>query len=133
MIFEMNRFLTDLKKTNNYDGLNYQFDFLITLMFKHNKIHQVLGFSYQIPATNSESIKTNKEHLEKLHLDMYSLLQSFIQQGRKEKLLNPSIKDELILGFIFQSVDIPNHFGMPQTEWVDSIKKLISHGMFTGK
>ncbi|MBP1950183.1 hypothetical protein J2Z82_003140 [Virgibacillus litoralis] len=64
---------------------------------------------------------------------MYSVLQSFIQQGRKEQLLNPSIKDELILGFIFQSVDIPNHSEIPQTEWVRSIKELISHGMFTDK
>ncbi|MFB4167909.1 TetR/AcrR family transcriptional regulator [Virgibacillus sp. JSM 102003] len=133
MIFEMNRFLAELKEINNYDQFDSQFDFLIKLMFKHNKIHQVLGFSYQITATISENIRVKKVHLEKLHQEMYSILQSFIQQGRKEQLLNPSIKDELILGFIFQSVDIPNHSEIPQTEWVRSVKELISHGMFTDK
>ncbi|SDR02068.1 transcriptional regulator, TetR family [Virgibacillus subterraneus] len=133
MIFEMNRFLAELKEIDNYDRFDSQFDFLIRLMFKHNKIHQVLGFSYQITATISKNIKVKKVHLEKLHLEMYSVLQSFIQQGRKEQLLNPSIKDELLLGFIFQSVDIPNHSEIPQTEWVRSVKELISHGMFTDK
>ncbi|MGP4107694.1 TetR/AcrR family transcriptional regulator [Virgibacillus sp. L01] len=129
MIFEMNRFLAELKEINNYDHFDSQFDFLIKLMFKHNKIHQVLGFSYQITATISENIRVKKVYLEKLHQEMYSVLQSFIQQGRKEQLLNPSIKDELMLGFIFQSVDIPNHSDIPQTEWVRSVKELISHGI----
>ncbi len=133
MIFEMNRFLAELKEINNYDHFDSQFDFLIKLMFKHNKIHQVLGFSYQITAIISENVRVKKVHLEKLHLEMYSVLRSFIQQGRNEELLNPSIKDELLLGFIFQSVDIPNHSEMPQTEWVRSVKELISHGMFTVK
>ncbi|MBP1950182.1 TetR/AcrR family transcriptional regulator [Virgibacillus litoralis] len=44
MIFEMNRFLAELKEINNYDRFDSQFDFLIKLMFKHIKYIRYLGF-----------------------------------------------------------------------------------------
>ena len=48
----------------------------------------------------------------------------------KEKL-KPHLADGLILGFIFQTVSIPNHFGIPQQEWISSIKEVLRDGLLT--
>ncbi len=64
---------------------------------------------------------------------MYRFLQSFVDLGRKEKRLDPSIPDTLILGFIFQTIDIPNHSDIPQPEWLSYIKHILQNGLFVNK
>ncbi|MED3573721.1 TetR/AcrR family transcriptional regulator [Cytobacillus praedii] len=133
MIAELNQFLTDLQKIERYDGFEEQFDFLMNLIFEMPEVQQMIKIAVQIPINVNDKVKENKAHLDKLHLDMYKHLQSFINLGKKEKRLKAHIADGLILGFIFQTIAIPNHFGVPHSEWVASIKEIISHGMFTNK
>ncbi|WP_442598777.1 TetR/AcrR family transcriptional regulator [Neobacillus sp. D3-1R] len=130
MIYEMNQFLVDLKEINTHEGFQAQFDFLFNLMFSHSTVHQLLGLAHQLQAHANEKVRTNIEQLEKSHQVMYEQLKSFIQLGREEKLLKPQLPDMLILGMIFQTIAIPNHFGIPKSEWVQSIKEIICHGMF---
>ncbi|MBZ5752719.1 TetR/AcrR family transcriptional regulator [Metabacillus rhizolycopersici] len=131
MVYELKQVLLKLKQIGQIESFESQFDFLITLIFSHNDLQHFIAIAHQIPKETNEKVKANKEQLEKLHLDMYSLLQDFIALGREEKVLKDTIPDGLILGFIFQTVAIPNHFGVPHKEWVESIKHIISHGMFT--
>lgn len=133
MLFEMDQFMKDLEKIHQYAGFHDQFDFLLETFFKYNKIHQILGLSYEIPANTNKNVKRNKQQLEQIHVEMYGHLGSFIQTGRREGLLRPGLADELILGFIFQSIAIPNHFGIPQGEWMKMTKEFLSHGMFIKK
>lgn len=60
---------------------------------------------------------------------MYQHLQGFISLGRQELKLKESLPDPLILGFIFQTIMIPNHFGISHSKWISSIKEMIRHGM----
>ncbi|KAA9016955.1 TetR/AcrR family transcriptional regulator [Niallia endozanthoxylica] len=133
MIHEMNQFLSDLKEIEQYPGFDAQFDFLLEVILKKREIHRFIGINAQIPIGTNESVKKNKEVLDKLHLDMYGYLQNFIQLGKKESKLKPHLANGLMLGFIFQSVAIPNHFGIPHAEWIQSIKEIISHGMLVSK
>jgi hypothetical protein len=61
---------------------------------------------------------------------MYNYLNSFILKGKEEGKLKSHIPDSLVIGFILQSVAIPNHFGIPHQEWLNSIKEIIRQGMF---
>ncbi|MFE8696610.1 TetR/AcrR family transcriptional regulator [Cytobacillus sp. FJAT-53684] len=131
MIAELKHFLTDLQKIEHCKGFEAQFDFLMNLIFDMPEVQQLIKIAVQIPVNISDKVKKNKEHLDKLHLDMYTHLQSFLYLGKVEKKLKAHIPDGLILGFIFQTIAIPNHFGIPHSEWVASIKEMISHGMFT--
>lgn len=131
LLHEMDRFLIDIHRFEDYDKFEEQFDYLLYVIFKNSKIHQMLSMSYLIPVATSKTVLENKMKLEALHKDMYLYLQSFIALGRKEKRFKPTIPDGLILGFIFQTVDIPNHYSVPHDEWMASIKEIISHGMFT--
>ncbi|WP_394236827.1 TetR/AcrR family transcriptional regulator [Niallia oryzisoli] len=133
MIHEMNQFLFELRKIEQYAGFDAQFDYLLDIILKKSEIHRFIGMNAQIPDGTNENVKKNKEALDKLHIDMYGYLQSFIQLGKDEAKLKPHLANGLMLGFIFQSVAIPNHFGVPHSEWAQSIKEIISHGMFNTK
>jgi TetR/AcrR family transcriptional regulator, repressor of fatR-cypB operon len=130
MLFEMNHFLEELKEIAVMDNFDKQFDFLFELIFKNNKIHQLIEIGSQIPSSINEKVQSNRMKLEKMHLEMYHYMQNFVTLGKSEQKLKSHIPDALILGFIFQTVAIPNHFGIPQDVWVQSIKEIISQGMF---
>lgn len=131
MIEELNQFFSDLQKIEHYEGFEAQFDFLMNLIFDMPEVQQLIKIAVQIPKNVNDKVRENKAHLDKLHLDMYKHLQSFIKLGKEEKKLKAHIADKLILGFILQTIAIPNHFGIPHSEWVASIKEIIGHGMFT--
>jgi hypothetical protein len=61
---------------------------------------------------------------------MYNYLNRFILKGKEEGRLKSHIPDSLIIGLILQTVAIPNHFGIPHQEWLNSIKEIIRQGMF---
>lgn len=128
MIYEMEEFLHDLKEIEKLKAFEEQFEFLIDLIFKKTDLHELIKAAQQVIERMEASI--NKGKLEKLPLEMYKFLHNFILQGKKEGKLKQHIPDGLIIGFILQTVAIPNHFGIPKAEWIKSIKEIISQGMF---
>lgn len=130
MVFEMDSFLEKLKEIDNYQDFEQQFSFLINIIFEDSEIHQIRSIAFEIPTIN-EKVKENNLKLEQQHKDMYRMLQKFVSLGKENFQLKADLPDPLLLGFIFQTVDIPNHFGVPQDEWISSIKEIIRHGMFT--
>lgn len=130
MLHEMERFLTELAEIQTLPGFEAQFDFLMDLIFKDTDIHQLVSMQGQIPAHTSTSMKANREKLDRMHLDMYAMLQQFVEAGFKEGKLRPDIPSSLVLGFIFQTIAIPNHQHVPQQEWMAAMKQIIRHGMF---
>lgn len=133
MIYEMNKFLSELKRIQDYKGFESQFDFLFEVIFKDYTIPQLIEMGMRIPIQDNEKVRENKEKLDKLHLDMYQYLQVFIQLGKDEQILKSHLPDGLLLGMIFQTINIPNHFGIPREDWVNSIKEIITNGMFIKK
>ena len=129
MLYEMEHFLAELKDIESVDGFDAQFDFLINLIFKNSTIPHMIELGRRIPINGNQKVKENHEKLDKQHLNMYQHLQGFISLGRQELKLKETLPDPLILGFIFQTIMIPNHFGIPHSIWISSIKEMIRHGM----
>lgn len=129
MIYEMEQFLHDLKEIESLNGFEKQFDFLMDLIFKKTEIQHLIKAAVQVIA-RLENSNGNKEKLEKLPLEMYNYLNIFILKGKEEGKLKSQIPDSLIVGFILQTVAIPNHSGIPHQEWLKSIKEIIRQGMF---
>ena len=61
---------------------------------------------------------------------MYKQFQGLIEQGKEELVIKNHLSEAIILGMIFQTIAIPNHFGIPQDEWIASIKEILCEGMF---
>jgi len=129
MLYEMEHFLTELKDIELVDGFDGQFNFLIHIIFKNSTIPHMIELGRRIPINGNAKVQENMEKLEQLHLKMYHHLQGFISLGRQELKLRETLPDPLILGFIFQTIMIPNHFGIPQSQWIRSIKEMICYGM----
>ncbi|MGE6613848.1 TetR/AcrR family transcriptional regulator [Peribacillus sp. NPDC076916] len=129
MVSEMEKILSDLQEIDSTADFPSQLDQLLTLIFAYSDIHQILGMAHQIQE-NSSDISMKKNQLQKLHLDMYSQLQSLINLGKRENLLSEKLPNDVILGFIFQSIAIPNHRGIPQEEWLHYIKEVVGHGIY---
>lgn len=53
---------------------------------------------------------------------MYSILQTIIDQGKKENFLDKEMPNEIILKFILHSVATPNSDGVKQESWLFYIK-----------
>jgi TetR/AcrR family transcriptional regulator, repressor of fatR-cypB operon len=130
MLFEMQLFIGDLAQIENQGDFEAQFDFLMKLIFDKAEVHQLISVVQQMGSSSNDKAKVSKERLEKLPVEMYHYLQSFISLGKKEGKLKEHIPDSVMLGLIFQSIAIPNHFGIPKSVWVESIKEIISKGMF---
>ncbi len=130
MLFKMEQHLHELKEIHSIIGFHAQFDFLLHLMFKNPELHQLIEIGKRVPVHLNTKVKENIAKLESYHLKMYQYMQGFVQAGKNENLLNTNLPEPLILGYIFQSIAIPNHFGIPHDMWVGSIKKIICHGIF---
>jgi len=129
MIHEMNQFLDELKHIRTVEGFENQVDFLLDLIFKNASIPRLIEIGRNIPSNLNQKVRDNLIKLEQQRFSMYHNLQEFIELGRSEGKLKPNLPDSLILGFIFQTIVIPNHFSVPWSEWVKSIKEIICHGM----
>lgn len=130
MVYEMNEFLLELKYIRTYHTFNEQFEYLFDLLFKDTGIHKIIGMGPQIQNQDNEKVKVNLNELHVLHKKMYSYLEEFIQLGKNEGLIKESIHHGVILGLIFQTVAIPNHFHLPKEQWVESLKEIIQFGMY---
>lgn len=128
MQFEMKLFLEELKQIDDYDTFDEKLMFLLDLIFRNSTIPKLIEIGRRIPVNGNSKVKKNIIQVDSLHLDMYKYLQGFIDQGRQEQKFKDSIPDMLILGIIFQSILIPNHFGIPHSDWVRSIKEILCHG-----
>ncbi len=133
MAFEMERFLKDLEKIGEYPRFEDQLDFLLKVILKYSNIHQILSLAFQIPKSKHEKVNQTLQQLEHQHEKMYALLNGFIQLGKKEKILKPELPDHLLLGFIFNTVNIPNRSQLPEEAWANLIKEFLCYGMFSIK
>lgn len=131
MTYEIDKVLDQFRQIPEQGGFAAQFDYLIDVIFQHNMIHQIMTRVHQHPREATPKAKDNQQKIDEFMRSMYQLLNGFLQLGRQEQLLNPNLPDGLILGMIFQTINIPNHFGIPHEEWISSIKEMLRHGMLT--
>jgi AcrR family transcriptional regulator len=131
MLYEMKQLLDDLRGIERFEHFDEQFGFLLETILQNLELHQLIMEGQQIPVNLNGKVKENKAELEKLHLRMYADLNALIERGKAAGRLKSHLPNGLILGFIFQSIAIPNHFGVEPSEWNRSIKDVICDGMFT--
>ncbi|OLS41035.1 TetR/AcrR family transcriptional regulator [Bacillus sp. MRMR6] len=133
MIYEMEQFLLELKAIEKHSDFEAQFGALMDIIFEKTEIHHLIRAAQQMLLQSNEKEMERKDKLEKLPLEMYKHLEKFITLGKKQGKVKSHIPDGLMLGFILQSIAIPNHFGIPHEEWLTSMKEMISQGMFISK
>ncbi|HAM81873.1 TetR/AcrR family transcriptional regulator [Ornithinibacillus bavariensis] len=129
MVYELQTFIDNLKIVNQEKSFFDQFHALFNYIFNDMSIYRIREIGMQIPTVN-QKVAENKHKLEKMHNQLYTLLQKFIEFGKSEKVLKEDLPSSLVLGLIFQTVNIPNLERIPHSEWVEKMKEIMCHGMF---
>ncbi|GGA77937.1 TetR/AcrR family transcriptional regulator [Ornithinibacillus halotolerans] len=129
MVYEFESFLSKLEKISEEKTFSDQFNALFAFIFNDMSLYQLREMGMQIPTVN-KTIAKNKQKLSEIHKILYTSLEEFIQLGKQEKVIREDIPSNIVLGLIFQTVNIPNTEGMPHQLWVEKIKEVVCHGLF---
>lgn len=129
MVYELNKFLTELKAISEKKTFSEQFDALFDMIFADLSLYEIRAMGMQIPIINKK-IKNNKQKISEIIMELYGSLQQFVELGKQEKIIKEEIPNNLVLGMIFETVNIPNTNGISLPDWVAMIKEIIGHGLF---
>jgi AcrR family transcriptional regulator len=102
---------------------------LLEEIFRHKDLHFILGMQELIPDKNEPHIVAKKKQLALMHRELYHPLIHMMEQGKKEGYIEADMPNELLLGFVFQSIAIPNHSGMDREQLFQYTKKMILNGI----
>ncbi len=128
MIHEMKRSVDLLQGVDRTQSFEHQLRDLLTRMFSIKDLHHILGLASTIEDV-SDVVTKQKEQLSSMHHGLYEPLLSLIQLGKAEKLIDESQNDFILLGFIFQSIDIPNYAKMSDEDFLNSVQNLLLNGL----
>lgn len=128
MVDEMVNTVELLQSIDASGDFESQFDDLIRKIYLKKDVHQVLGFATSIPAV-TEHVKEQKQKLMGMHRDMYAPLVRIIEQGKSEGKIDKQRSSALLLGFIFQTIDVPNFEGLSPEQLIIEMKKFILFGL----
>ncbi|WP_257471059.1 hypothetical protein [Bacillus tropicus] len=133
MVYETEKFVGKLKQINSFKAFEDQFDHLLHTILMDTEIHRIREIAIKLPKMNNKKTEANKKKINDLHQDMYYSLQSFVEKGKSESKLKQELPNDLILGFIFGIIDIPNHKNIPYSEWIKYIQEVVCHGIIKEK
>jgi AcrR family transcriptional regulator len=108
-------------------------DLLLQKIFTYKDLHLILGIQEVIPTKDAPLLEEKKKHLSLMHRELYKPLFHLVQQGKTEGFIEMELPDEIVLGFIFQSITIPNHSGIDDEKVYDFTKRLILNGILKNK
>lgn len=133
MLDEMNHTLTSFSSIPEELPFLEKIDLLLQKIFKYKDLHSILGIQEGISTKNAPHLEAKKNQLSLMHRELYQPLMHLVQQGKSEGYMDMDMPNELLLGFIFQSIAIPNHSGMDAEEVFNYTKKLIFNGILKKK
>lgn len=117
-----------LQSIDNTVSFHDQLSSLLDKIMKMKDLHQTLSIMRFIPDT-VDTIQQKKQQLNNMHHLLYAPLNHVVEQGKREGIINNSIPNELILGFIFQTIEIPNMNQLDEVTYMRHIHQFILHGI----
>lgn len=133
MIEEMRNTIESLSSIPTELPFLEKIDILLKKIFASKELHLILGMQHVIPTKGAPLLEAKKEKLSSMHGELYRPLIHIVHQGKNEGHIEKDMPDELLLGFIFQSISIPNHSGMEDEQVLNYTKKLILNGIQQNK
>lgn len=129
MVYEMEKFVEHLTHIGALNDFDIQFESLLQSILANKDNQRIREMAIKLPEINGKYTEENRQKINSLHLEMYHSLQSFVSKGKQQKKIPSHLPDSLILGFIFNTIDLPNHERIPTKEWIEHVKYMLSHGI----
>lgn len=128
MVYEMEYSIDLLQSIDATGDFETQLDDLLRKMYSMKDVHRALGFATAIPST-TENVKEQKQKLSRMHRDLYAPLVRIIDKGKEEGKIAPNRSSTILLGFIFQTIDVPNFERLTSEGLVQEMKSFILYGL----
>ncbi|MEO4054574.1 TetR/AcrR family transcriptional regulator [Solibacillus sp. CAU 1738] len=125
----MTGLIGEFKKIDQTSPFNEQLDTLLSIILRSKDMHQIFSMVHIIDGGDNEGVMQKLKMLDQMHVAMYVPLLNVVACGKKEGIVNENLASELVLGFIFQSIAIPNHSNIPKEQFEQSIRQMICHGV----
>ena len=129
MLEHMEKMIRQFASIDSTASFTVQLDEVLDIVLESKDLHRIFSMAHVINTKGKEEIEKKIVHLNELHKEMYIPLQAMVNKGKEEGLLKESIPNSLILAFIFQSIDLPNHMNIPKDRFLKSIKTLVCSGI----
>ncbi len=130
---EMDAFLVELAAVEQIEGFEAQYDRLVDLFFQKKDVLPLIQIARHMMQRMEADSQQQRQQLEQLPLAMYETLQRLIAQGKQAGVLKAHLPDSVMLGLLFQTIAVPNHYNIPHAEWVAAMKEVLGQGMFTAR
>ena len=129
MLEEMKNTVTSFSSIPEELPFLEKIDLLLQKIFMYKDLHLILGMQEVIPTKDAPLLKAKKEQLSLMHRELYMPLIHLVQQGKAGGYIEMDLPNEFVLGFIFQSISIPNHSGIDDEKAFIYTKRLILNGI----
>ena len=133
MLEHMEKMIRQFVAIDSTQSFTVQLDELLDIVLESRDLHRIFSMAHVVDTKGKEEIAKKIVRLNELHKEMYTPLQALVNKGKEEGLLKESIPNALILAFIFQSIDLPNHMDIPEELFLQSIKTLVCSGILKEK
>lgn len=128
MLEQMQASVDSLQQIDFQQPFEQQLADILERMFEFKDLHQILGMATTIENV-SEIVEQKKQQLSGMHHALYEPLDRLINEGKSQGFIHPDQNNFILLGFIFQTIDTPNHLGLPLENFIQEIKNLILYGI----
>ncbi|MBQ0140864.1 MAG: TetR/AcrR family transcriptional regulator [Kurthia sp.] len=128
MVYEMEFSIALLQSIDANKDFEHQLDDLLNKMYSMKDVHQALGLATTIPST-TEHVIQQKQKLGGMHRDLYAPLVKVIDQGKSEGKIAQHRSANMLLGFIFQTIDVPNFERLTPENLIQEMKEFILYGL----
>ena len=133
MLEHMEKMIQQFASIDSTQSFTVQLDEVLDIILESKDLHRIFSMAHVVDTKGKEEITKKMVRLNELHKEMYTPLQEMVNKGKEEGLLKESIPNALILSFIFQSIDLPNHMNIPEELFLQSIKTLVCSGILKEK
>ena len=133
MLEHMEKMIRQFASIDSHQSFTVQLDEVLDIILESKDLHRIFSMAHVVDTKGKEEITKKMVRLNELHKEMYTPLQEMVNKGKEEGLLKESIPNALILAFIFQSIDLPNHMNIPEELFLQSIKTLVCSGILKEK
>ena len=133
MLEHMEKMIRQFASIDSTQSFTVQLDEVLDIILESKDLHRIFSMAHVVDTKGKEEITKKMVRLNELHKEMYTPLQEMVNKGKEEGLLKESIPNALILAFIFQSIDLPNHMNIPEELFLQSIKTLVCSGILKEK
>jgi AcrR family transcriptional regulator len=133
MVEEMKNTLESFSSLSKSLPFLEKINLLLEKIFTYKDLHLILGIQDVIPTNGDPQLEAKKNHLSLMHHELYKPLIHVVEQGKIEGFIEMDMPNELLLGFLFQSISIPNYSAMNAEQMLIYTKKLILNGILKKK